>query len=153
MRMLLLKQVDSSGFTFYTNLESRKSRELLSNSAAAMCFHWAPLELQVRVEGRVSGVSAEDADAYFASRARESQLGAWASAQSTVIPHDGDLERSYAAMERRFQGRSVPRPSRWSGFLLVPHAIEFWQGQPHRLHRRELYTLLDGEWKVDRLYP
>lgn len=153
VRMLLLKGVDARGFTFYTNYESRKGRELLANPIAAMCFHWAPLELQVRVEGRITPVSSDEADAYFASRQRASQLGAWASAQSRAIEREGDLERRMREAEVRFADAPVPRPPHWSGFRLAPDTMEFWQNMPSRLHRRHRYTREPARWRVDVLYP
>lgn len=153
VRMLLLKDVDDRGFVFYTNYESRKGRELLANPNAAMCFHWQPLEIQVRVEGQVQPVEPSEADAYFASRARGSQIGAWASNQSRVIGEEGLLERRVAEFERRFEGSSVSRPPHWSGFRLTPDRIEFWKGMPSRLHRRELYTRNGDAWQVEILFP
>ena len=152
-RMLLLKNVDEKGFVFYTNFESRKGRELLANPQAAMCFHWQPLEIQVRVEGAVTRVEAAEADAYFASRGRGSQIGAWASQQSRLIGDEELLERRVAEFERKFEGAPVPRPPYWSGFRLLPERIEFWKGMPNRLHRRELYVRGDGEWQVEILFP
>jgi len=153
VRMLLLKNADEHGFVFYTNYESRKGRELLANPYAAMCFHWQPMETQVRVEGRVTPVEGAEADAYFASRARGSQIGAWASQQSRTIVEEQLLERRVAEFERRFEGKVVPRPTYWSGFRLSPDRIEFWKGMPSRLHRRELYTRADGGWAVEILFP
>jgi len=153
VRMLLLKHADEAGFVFYTNYESRKGRELLANPNAAMCFHWQPMEIQVRVEGRALPVDAAEADAYFASRARGSQIGAWASQQSRTIAEAQLLERRVADFERRFEGAVVPRPPYWSGFRLSPDRIEFWKGMPSRLHRRELYVRRDGEWQVEILFP
>jgi pyridoxamine 5'-phosphate oxidase len=153
VRMVLLKDVDARGFVFYTNYESQKGRQLAANPWAALCFHWAPLELQVRAEGRTEQVSADEADAYFASRARGSQLGAWASQQSRVIEPAGALETRLAEFERRFAAGPVPRPPHWSGFRLVPERIEFWKGMPNRLHERHLYTRERGGWKVETLYP
>ncbi|HUF28626.1 MAG TPA: pyridoxamine 5'-phosphate oxidase [Gemmatimonadaceae bacterium] len=152
-RMLLLKGVDQHGFVFYTNLESRKGRELNAAPMAAMCFHWQPLESQVRVEGRVTPVSDDEADAYFASRPRASQLGAWASDQSRPMAQPGDLEERLAEYEARFAGAAVPRPRFWSGYRLVPERIEFWRNRPGRLHDRELYERAADGWKVTRLYP
>jgi pyridoxamine 5'-phosphate oxidase len=151
--MLLLKNADERGFVFYTNYESRKGRELLANPNAAMCFHWQPMEIQVRVEGRVAPVEGAEADAYFASRARGSQIGAWASQQSRTIAEEHLLERRVEEFEQRFEGAPVPRPSYWSGFRLTPDRIEFWKGMPSRLHVRELYTRREDGWQVEILYP
>lgn len=153
VRMLLLKNADEQGFVFYTNYESRKGRELLANPYAAMCFHWQPMETQVRVEGRVTPVEGAEADAYFASRARGSQIGAWASQQSRTISQEQLLENRVAEFEQRFEGKVVPRPPYWSGFRLSPERIEFWKGMPSRLHRRELYTRVADEWSVEILFP
>jgi pyridoxamine 5'-phosphate oxidase len=153
VRMVLLKHADEAGFVFYTNYESRKGRELIANPNAAMCFHWQPMEIQVRVEGRATPVEAAEADAYFASRARGSQIGAWASQQSRTISDEQLLERRVAEFERRFEGAVVPRPPYWSGFRLSPERIEFWKGMPSRLHRRELYTRRGEEWQVEILFP
>jgi pyridoxamine 5'-phosphate oxidase len=153
VRMLLLKGVEDGAFVFYTNLESRKGRELKANPVAAMCFHWQPLEIQVRIEGDIAAVAPSLADAYFASRARGSQLGAWASAQSWPMESVGDLERRLAEFERRFEGSAVPRPPHWSGFALTPHRIEFWKNRLNRLHERHLYERSGGVWSVATLYP
>jgi pyridoxamine 5'-phosphate oxidase len=153
VRMLLLKEVDDRGFVFYTNLESRKGVDLAKNRRAAMNFHWSPLERQVRIEGQVTPVSDEEADAYFATRPRGSQIGAWASRQSRPMDRASDLDARVAEYEQRFDGRDVSRPPFWSGFRLVPSSIEFWAGKPSRLHDRQLYTR-DGEgWRVTQLYP
>lgn len=153
VRMLLLKSADENGFVFYTNLGSRKARELGENPHASLCFHWSPLETQVRVDGPVSPVSDAEADAYFATRPRGSQIGAWASRQSEAIPDAGALERRVAEFERRFDGRPVPRPPFWSGFRLAPSAIEFWRNRPNRLHERHRYVREGSVWRVEVLYP
>jgi pyridoxamine 5'-phosphate oxidase len=153
VRIVLLKAVDERGFVFYTNYESRKGRELLANPHAAMCFHWQPLERQVRVEGDAAPVSAEEADAYFASRARGSQLGAWASFQSQVMDSPDLLDVRVREMERRFEGGPVPRPPHWSGFRIVPTRIEFWHNMPSRLHERRVYIREHGGWRAEILYP
>lgn len=151
--MLLLKHADARGFVFYTNVESRKGRELIANPRAAMCFHWQPLEVQVRLEGPVQPVDDAEADAYFASRPRGSQLGAWASLQSRPIPEPGTLEARLAELEARYAGRTVPRPPYWTGFRLVPERIEFWRNRENRLHERQLFTRERGGWREETLYP
>ena len=153
VRILLLKHVDEHGFVFYTNFQSRKGRELLASRRAALCFHWQHLEMQVRVEGVARAVSDAEADAYFASRARGSQIGAWASLQSSAMASPGDLDQRVRETERRFEGQSVPRPPHWSGFRVVPERIEFWRNMPSRLHVRHLYTRDNGGWRIEQLYP
>ena len=152
-RVLLLKSADERGFTFFTNYESRKGRELIAHPRAAMCFHWQHLEHQVRIEGAVAPVPPAESDAYFASRPRGSQLGAWASLQSRPIEHAGDLERRVAEMEHRFAGGPVPRPPHWGGFRLTPERVEFWRNRESRLHDRDVYVREGAGWGVERLYP
>ncbi len=153
VRILLLKDVDQRGFVFYTNYESRKGRELLANPQASMCFHWQPLERQVRVEGSARPVSPEEADAYFASRPRGSQLGAWASLQSEPMESVAQLEARLSEVEERFADRPVARPPHWSGFRLIPNRIEFWHNMPSRLHERSLYLREADGWRTQTLYP
>jgi pyridoxamine 5'-phosphate oxidase len=153
VRIVLLKAVDQRGFVFYTNYHSRKGRELLGTPRAAMCFHWQPLEMQVRVQGAVEQVTAPEADAYFASRARGSQIGAWASEQSGPLESSEALDERVAAFERKFADQPVPRPPHWSGFRIVPDRIEFWKGMPSRLHVRHLYTRDGAHWNTGLLNP
>jgi pyridoxamine 5'-phosphate oxidase len=152
-RMVLLKDWDENGFVFYTNLESNKGRQLATHSSAALVFHWKTLEQQVRVEGRAEPVTEAEADAYFESRPRGSQLGAWASDQSRPMSGRADLLKRVAAVEARYLTRSVPRPPHWSGFRVVPTMIEFWYGRTSRLHDRYRFSLLDGAWTKERLFP
>jgi pyridoxamine 5'-phosphate oxidase len=152
-RMVLLKGHDARGFVFYTNLQSRKARELIDRPKAALLFHWKSLRRQVRIEGPVGEVSQDEADAYFATRGRDSQLGAWASDQSQPLPSREIFEARFAEMTARFDGQDVPRPPHWSGFRVEPVTIEFWQDRPHRLHERRLFTRTDGSWDEGLLYP
>jgi pyridoxamine 5'-phosphate oxidase len=152
-RAVLLKGFDERGFVFYTNLESRKGEELAGNPYAALCFYWKSQRRQVRVEGRVEAVSAAEADAYFASRARESRIGAWASAQSRLLDSRCVLDARVAEAASRFAATEVPRPPFWSGFRVVPDRVEFWQERPSRLHDRWLFVREGGEWRRQRLYP
>lgn len=153
-RMVLLKGFDAHGFVFYTNLGSRKAREIAGNPWVALCFHWQPLEVQVRIEGRAEPVSEAEADAYFASRPRGSRVGAWASRQSEPLPARTALEERIREVEARFAGTEIPRPPFWSGYRVVPDRIELWYGRPSRLHDREVYTPdPGGGWRVEHLYP
>ena len=152
-RMVLLRGADVRGFVFFTNYNSRKGRELTDNPEAALCFYWASLDEQIRIEGRVERVSADESDAYFAGRPRGSQLGAWASDQSEVLPSRESLEEKYREIERRFEGQTVERPSFWGGFRLTPVRIEFWYGRPDRLHDRVVYVRDGSAWRIERLYP
>jgi pyridoxamine 5'-phosphate oxidase len=156
VRMVLLKGYDERGFVFYTNLESRKARELTENPFAALCFHWVAMETQVRIEGRAEPVSGAEADAYYATRPRGSRIGAWASAQSRPLAAYAELETRVKELEARYGEGDIPRPPFWSGFRVVPERIEFWFGRPNRLHERDLYTRLDGDphrWRKELLYP
>jgi pyridoxamine 5'-phosphate oxidase len=153
VRMVLLKGLDERGFAFYTNFESRKGEELLARPRAALCFHWKSLRKQVRVEGPVEIVSEADADAYFHSRARISQIGAAASQQSRPLDSRATLEQRVAELEARLKGAKVPRPPNWSGFRLLPKTIEFWKDGAYRLHDRMLFTRQGMDWTTERLYP
>lgn len=156
LRMVLLKGFDADGFVFYTNLESRKGTQLAENPAAALLFHWKSLRRQIRVEGPVEPVRAEEADAYFASRARGSQIGAWASAQSRPLESRFALEKQVAKIGAKYAVGAVPRPPHWSGFRIRPLRIEFWKDGAFRLHDRFLFSRPDPSaegWTVERLYP
>jgi pyridoxamine 5'-phosphate oxidase len=154
VRMVLLKGHGPDGFVFYTNEHSAKGGELGENPRASLLFHWKSLRRQVRIEGAVERVSTLEADAYFASRARDSQLGAWASDQSRSLDSRATFEARFEEMKRRFEGGDIPRPPHWGGYRLVPAQIEFWSDRPHRLHERRLFTrAADGRWSEGLLYP
>lgn len=153
VRMVLLKHADADGFVFYTNIRSPKGRELLATRRAALLLYWEPLNRQVRVEGRTRPVAAREADAYWETRPRQSQLAALASAQSAPLASRALLLRRLRALARRYRGRPVPRPPHWSGFRLTPESIEFWTQRPYRLHDRELFTRTRRGWRVQRLQP
>ena len=153
VRFVLLKGVDDRGIRFFTNYESRKGRELAANARAAATLYWQPLQRAVRLEGAVEVLAAEESYAYYASRARESRLGAWASRQGSEIPDRAFLEARLAEAAERFPDEDVPRPPYWGGYRLVPDAIELWRGQPSRLHDRELFVRDGGAWRAARLSP
>jgi pyridoxamine 5'-phosphate oxidase len=152
-RYVLLKGVDARGFVFYTNLGSRKARALAAHPHAALTFYWPPLEKQVRVEGDVERVSDAEADAYFLTRPRESQIGAWASKQSASLTSPASLDERVRNVRERFEGAPVPRPPFWSGFRVVARSIEFWTRDPARLHERVLFQRSNGQWERSLLFP
>ena len=153
VRMVLLKDADPRGFVFYTNYESRKGRQLLETRKAAIVMHWKSLGRQVRAEGAVESVSDEEADAYFASRPKASQIGAWASQQSRPLESRFELEKRIASFTAKYAIGAVPRPPYWSGFRLIPHYIEFWENRPFRLHDRLVYHRDGDGWRTEKLYP
>ena len=154
VRMVLLKGFGPGGFTFYTNLDSRKGAEVAANPNAALLFHWKSLRRQIRIEGALSLATDAESDAYFASRSRDSQLGAWASDQSRPLDSRATFEARFDEMQKRFEGQDVPRPPHWGGYRLTPTHIEFWQDRAHRLHERRVFDLAgDGTWSEGLLYP
>jgi pyridoxamine 5'-phosphate oxidase len=153
-RICLLKSFDEHGFLFYTNYNSRKGSQISENPRVSLCFFWPVLDRQVRVEGAAVKATAEEADAYFATRPRGSQLGAWASNQSAVIPGRGDLDQRFHALEANYGDRPVPRPPHWGGYRVIPVELEFWQGRKDRLHDRFVYRLREHkDWVIERLSP
>jgi pyridoxamine 5'-phosphate oxidase len=152
-RMVLLKQFDAAGFVFYTNLESRKAREIAANPRVCLLFPWADIERQVIVAGSAARLGAAQSLEYFLSRPRESQLAAWASAQSRPLSSRALLESAYASMKKKFADGKIPLPDFWGGFRVVPDSFEFWQGRPNRLHDRFAYTREDDAWRIERLAP
>ena len=153
VRIVLLKEVNDYGFVFFTNYLSNKGVQMAENSAVAINFYWAALERQVRIEGKVEKISDEDSDDYFNSRPRESQLGAWASPQSSIIHNRPVLDSRVEFYAEKFKNKTIPRPPQWGGYIVRPEAIEFWQGRPSRLHDRLLYQWHDGHWIIERLAP
>ncbi len=152
-RMILLKKFDERGFCFFTNLTSRKGKELVENPNVALCFYWGALGFQVRIEGKVEKVSIKEADDYFASRRRPSQIGAWASKQSCDMENWQEFEDRIVKITHDFEGQEVPRPPFWSGFRVVPKRIEFWQEGEFRIHKREVYERVGEGWKMSLIYP
>ncbi|MEL6876061.1 MAG: pyridoxamine 5'-phosphate oxidase [Pseudomonadota bacterium] len=152
-RMVLLKGHGPDGFVFYTNQQSRKAEDIAQNPKAAILFHWKSRRRQIRIEGSLSTVAPDVADAYFATRSRDSQLGAWASEQSRPLDRRETFEARFAAMKEKFAGGDVPRPPHWSGYRLEPHRFEFWQDREHRLHERRVFVRENGQWTEGLLYP
>jgi pyridoxamine 5'-phosphate oxidase len=153
VRMVLLKGHGPEGFVFYTNEQSAKGEQLLENPRTALLFHWKSLRRQIRIEGAVERVSGDDADLYFATRARDSQLGAWASDQSRPLDRRETFEARFEQMKHCFEGEDVPRPPHWGGYRVIPDRIEFWSDRPPRLHERRRFTREDGGWSEGLLYP
>lgn len=152
-RIVLLKAHDARGFTFFTNFTSRKSQQIKANQQVALCLYWEALGKQVRIEGRAEPTGEAESDAYFATRPRDSQIGAWASLQSSAMAQRDDLKTRFAETAARYEGQTIPRPPHWGGWLVVPHRMEFWEEAPHRLHRRDVYTRTADGWVEEMLYP
>lgn len=152
-RIVLLKGVDENGFVFFTNYNSHKGENIAANPFASLVFFWKELERQVRIEGTISKVSAEESDAYFNSRPAGSRIGAWASPQSKVIASRQVIEKKVQELEKDFDGKIIERPQHWGGYVVTPQVIEFWQGRPSRLHDRIRYTKVENGWKIERLAP
>lgn len=152
-RIVLLKNLDERGFVFFTNYDSQKGQDLTNKPYASLVFWWGELERQVRVEGEVEKITSAESDEYFNVRPVGSQLGAWASPQSQIIPNREVLENNLKNLEEEYEGKTVPRPQHWGGFRVIPHKIEFWQGRANRLHDRLCYTLKDNQWIIERLAP
>jgi len=152
-RMILLKKFDERGFCFFTNLTSRKAQELTQNQNVALCFYWAALGLQVRIEGAIESVSPKEADDYFASRRRGSQIGAWASKQSATMENAEEFNARIAKITDNFLNQEISRPPFWSGFRTIANRIEFWQEGEFRIHQRDVYTKCDNGWKITKIYP
>lgn len=153
VRMVLMRGWDARGFKFFTNCHSRKGKELAANPRASLCFHWEPLQRQIRIDGTIELVSDEESDAYWAGRPRESRIGAWASRQSESLEDRDTLARRVAEFEAKYPGEEIPRPDFWCGYRVVPHRIEFWHGLPARLHERDVYESDHGRWTHRLLYP
>lgn len=153
MRVVLLKGITENGFVFYTNYLSHKGRDLAENPKASLLFFWPELERQIRIEGITERLPQEESDVYFASRPFESQVGAWASLQSSVLRSRDEMEEHFEALRATYEGKPVPRPEHWGGYVLTPKVVEFWQGRPSRLHDRIRYRLDNGAWIIERLSP
>lgn len=153
LRIVLVKYFDARGWVFHTNYNSRKGRELAGNQHVALCFHWASLEEQIRIEGHVEQLPNDESDRYFNERPRGSQIGAWASLQSAELESRETLEVRYRQVEQEYAGRDVPRPPFWGGYRVIPNRVEFWYGRPDRLHDRIVYVKSGNDWRITRLYP
>ena len=152
-RIVLLRNFSDRGFVFYTNYSSKKGKDIEQNPFSCLNFFWPELERQVRVEGKLVKQTDAESDSYFNSRPRTSQLGAWVSQQSEVLKSREDLDKSYSVLEKKYEGKEIPRPPFWGGYNLIPDSIEFWQGRPSRLHDRIRYALDQNKWKIERLFP